>query len=111
MSIELDRERLLQKHNLEWIQRDLKATDMVIVCRPNLGKITSDYFILGGLIPYNLAEKVLSGEHISGVIENVWPEPTAYRSEITSGLIVWDSRKHSPKFLNRLWILLIFLPL
>ena len=81
MSIASDRERLLQKHNLEWIQRDLKATDMVIVCRPNLGKIRSDYFILGGLIPRNLAEKVLSGEHISDVIENVWPEPTAYRSD------------------------------
>ncbi len=81
MSIESDRERLLQKHNLEWIQRDLKATDMVIVCRPNLGKIRSDYFILGGVIPYNLAEEVLSGDHISDVIENVWPEPTAYRSD------------------------------
>lgn len=81
MSIESDRERLLQKHNLEWIRRDLKATDLLIVCRPNLEKIGSDYFILGGLIPYNLAEEVLSGEHISDVIENVWPEPTAYRSD------------------------------
>ncbi len=81
MSIASDRERLLQKHNLERIQRDLKATDMVIVYRPNLGKIRSDYFIHGGLIPYNLAEEVLSGEHISDVIENVWPEPTAYRSD------------------------------
>ena len=79
MSIEVDRERLLQKHNLERIQRDLKATDMVIVCRPNLGKIGSDYFILGGLIPYSLAEEILSGEHISDVIENVWPAPMAYR--------------------------------
>ncbi len=78
MSIVADRERLLQKHNLEWIQRDLKATEMVTVCRPNLGKIRSGYFILGGLIPYNLAEEVLSGEHISDVIQNVWPEPTAY---------------------------------
>ena len=81
MSIASDRERLLQKHNLKWIQRDLKATDMVIVCRPNLAKIRSDYFILGGLIPCNLAEEVLSGEYISDVIENVWPEPTAYRSD------------------------------
>ena len=81
MSIDTDRKRLLQKHNLEWTQRDLKATDMVIVCRPNLGKIRSDYFILGGLIPYNLAEEVLSGENISDVIENVWPEPMAYRSD------------------------------
>ena len=78
MSIEADQKRLLQKDNLEWIQRDLKATEMVTVCRPNLGKIRSDYFILGGLIPYNLAEEVLSGEHISDVIENVWAKPTAY---------------------------------
>ena len=78
MSIVADQERLLQKHNLERIQRDLKATDMVIVCRPNLGKIRSDYFILGGLIPANLVEKILSGEHTSDVIENVWAEPAAY---------------------------------
>ena len=81
MSIDTDRKRLLQKHNLEWIQRDLKATDMVIVYRPNLGKIRSDYFIFAGLIPYNLPEEVLSRENISDVIENVWPEPTAYRSD------------------------------
>ena len=81
MSIDTDRKRLLQKHNLEWIRRDLKATDMVIVCRPNLGKIRSGYFILGGLIPYNLPEEILSGENVSDVIENVWPEPTAYRSD------------------------------
>ena len=81
MSIVADRKRLSQEHNLEWIGQKLKATDMVIVCRPNLGKIRSGYFILGGLIPYNLAEEVLSGEHISDVIENVWPEPTAYRSD------------------------------
>ena len=30
------------------------------------------------MIPYNLAEEILSGEHISDVIENVWPEPAAY---------------------------------
>ncbi|RKU22123.1 hypothetical protein C6500_04900 [Candidatus Poribacteria bacterium] len=78
MSIDQDRERLAQKRNLDWIQRDLKATHIVTVCRPNLGKIRSDYFILGGLIPYNLAEEVLSGEHISDVIENVWAEPAAY---------------------------------
>ena len=38
MSIESDRERLLQKHNLERIRRDLKATEMVTVCRWNSGK-------------------------------------------------------------------------
>ena len=35
-------------------------------------------------------------------------ETTTEKSLITSGLIVWDGGKHLPKFLNRLWILLIF---
>ena len=78
MSIELDRERLAQKHNLEWIRRDLKATEMVTVYRWNPEDVKGDYFILGGLIPPKLVEEILSGEHISSVIENVWPEPAAY---------------------------------
>ena len=79
MSIDTDQERLFQKRNLEWIQRDLKATDMVTVCRWDLKNLRMDHFILGGLIPYNLAEEVLSREHISDVIENVWSAPMAYR--------------------------------
>ena len=79
MSIASDRERLLQKHNLEWIRRDLKATDMVTVVRWDLENLRQDYFILGGLIPPKLVEETLSGEHISSVIENVWAEPAAYR--------------------------------
>ena len=78
MSIELDRERLAQKHNLEWIRRDLKATEMVTVYRWNPEDVKGDYFILGGLIPPKLVEEILSGEHISSVIENVWPKPAAY---------------------------------
>ena len=78
MSIDQDRERLAQGHNLEWIRRDLKATDMVTVVRWDLENLRLDYFILGGLIPANLVEKILSGEHISDVIENVWAEPAAY---------------------------------
>ena len=80
MSIESDRKRLSQNHNLERIRRDLKATEMITVYRWNLENLRENYFILGGLIPVNLVEEILSGEHISGVIENVWPEPTAYRS-------------------------------
>ena len=79
MSIASDWERLSQKHNLEWIGRDLKATEMVTVVRWNLENLRQDYFILGGLIPSNLVEDILSGEHISDVIENVWSEPAAYR--------------------------------
>ena len=78
MSINQDRERLAQKHNLDRITRDLKATDMVTVVRWDLENLRLDYFILGGLIPANLVEKILSGEHISDVIENVWAEPAAY---------------------------------
>ena len=78
MSIDADRERLSQKRNLEWIRRDLKATEMVTVYRWNSEDVRGDYFILGGLIPPRLVEKILSGEYISSVIENVWPEPAAY---------------------------------
>ena len=81
MTIKSDRERLLQKHKLDWIRRDLKATEMVTVCRWNSENVKIDYFILGGLIPSNKVDEVLSEQHISGVIENVWPEPTAYRSD------------------------------
>ena len=35
-------------------------------------------FIFGGLIPRKLVSEILAGEHISDVIENVWPEPAAY---------------------------------
>ena len=73
MSIASDRERLSQAHNLEWIGRDPKVTEMVTVYRWNLEDIRGDYFILGGLIPTKLVEEILSGEHISSVIENVWP--------------------------------------
>lgn len=78
MSIESDRERLLQKHNLEWIRRELKATDMVTVYRWNPEDVRGNYFMLGGLIPPKLVEEILSGQHISDVIENVWAEPSAY---------------------------------
>ena len=79
MGVEKDRKRLTQDRNLEWIGRDLKATDMVTVYRWNSEKVRGDYFILGGLIPPNLVKKILyEGQHISSVIENVWPEPAAY---------------------------------
>ena len=78
MSINSDQKRLLQDHNLESIRRDLKANEMVTVYRWNPEDVKGDYFILGGLIPPQLVEEILSGEHISSVIENVWPEPMAY---------------------------------
>ena len=79
MSIDQDRERLAQKHNLEWIGRDWKPTHMVTVYRWNSENVRQDYFILSGLIPPNLVKDILSGQHISDSrIENVWPEPAAY---------------------------------
>lgn len=79
MSIDKDRERLSEKNNLEWIRRDPKATDMITVYRWNPEDVRGDYFILGGLIPTDLVEEILAGKHISSVVENVWPEPAAYR--------------------------------
>ena len=78
MSIESDRERLSQKHNLEEIRRDWKATEMVTVYWCPQENIKNLCFIFGGLIPRKLVAEILAGEHISGVIENVWPEPAAY---------------------------------
>ena len=81
MSIDTDRERLLQKRNLEWIRRNIKATEMVTVYWCPQESIKRHCFIFGGLIPSNLVEAILSGQHLSDVIENVWPEPAAYPSE------------------------------
>ena len=57
MSIESDRERLLQKHNLEQIRR-AKATEMVTVYRKMGSPL--DYFIFCALIPPDQIEQVLS---------------------------------------------------
>lgn len=78
MGIDADRRQLSQARNLEWIGRELRTTDMVTVYRWNSEDVRGSYFILGGLIPSNLVQDILSGEHISDVIENVWPEPAAY---------------------------------
>ena len=63
MSIDKDRERLLQKHNLEWVRRDPKATEMVTVYR-QMGS-PRDYFIFCALIPPDQIEGILSDEHMS----------------------------------------------
>ncbi|MDE0425810.1 MAG: hypothetical protein OXN25_13175 [Candidatus Poribacteria bacterium] len=67
MSIVADRERLSQTHNLEWIRRDLKATEMVTVYRWDQGvekKRHIDYFILSELVPQDQIEQVLSEARI-----------------------------------------------
>ena len=78
MSIDAARKQLSHARNLAWIGRELRTTDMVTVYRWDSKDVRGNYFILGGLIPSNLVQDILSGEHISNVIENVWPEPTAY---------------------------------
>lgn len=79
MSIDTDRERLLQKRPLEWIRSDWKATSMITVYRWNPENVRQDYFILSGLIPPNMVREILDEKrHISRVIENVSPEPMAY---------------------------------
>ena len=61
MGIESGRKRLSQVHNLEWIGRDLKATNMVAVVRWNLENLRQDYFILGGLIPVKARKEIKRG--------------------------------------------------
>ncbi len=61
MSIESDRERLFQKHNLEWIRRE-KAIDMVTVYRQM--ESPRDYFIFSDLIPPDQIEQVLSEANV-----------------------------------------------
>ena len=85
MSIDTDRERLLQKRPLEWIRSDWKATSMITVYRWDPENVRKDYFILAGLIPPNMVREILEEKrHISSVIENVWPEPMAYCPSVES---------------------------
>ncbi len=61
MSIESERERLLQKHNLERIRQE-KATDMVTVYRQM--ESPRDYFIFCALIPPDQIEQELSETNV-----------------------------------------------
>ena len=77
MNIESDRDRLSQKHNLDWIGRKLKSTDMVTVYR-QMGS-PRDYFIFSALIPLDQIECILSDEHMSsGDPETMNGMPAAY---------------------------------
>ena len=86
MSIESDRERLSQAHNLEWIGRKLKATDMVTVYRRNPMVVRDDYFILSGLISLEQVEQVLSDARIDNMeIESSCGMPDAFDCEAKDG--------------------------
>ena len=79
MSIESDRERLLQEERLQWMRQDLKANDMVTVYR-QMGD-SLDYFIFSALIPPDQIEYILSNEHMGSVDpENMDSMPAAYCS-------------------------------
>ena len=60
MSIEADRERLSQKHNLEEMQRKLRLTDMVTVFQIDRDNLYHKRFIYSALIPDNQIEEALS---------------------------------------------------
>ena len=86
MSIDVDRERLSQKHNLEWVQRDLKATEMVTVYRRNPMIVRDGYFILSALIPPEQVEQVLSDTRIDSMeIESSSSMPDTFDCEAKGG--------------------------
>ena len=86
MSIESDRERLLQKHNLERIRRDPKATEMVTVYRRNSMEVRDNYFIFSALIPPEQVEQVLSDTKIDGMeIESSGSMPDTFNCETKDG--------------------------
>ncbi len=82
MSIESDRERLSQTHNLERIGRKLKATDMVTVYRRNPMVVKDDYSILSALIPPEQVEQVLSDTRVDDMeIESSGSMPDTFDCE------------------------------
>ena len=60
MSLEVERERLSQKHNLEEMRRKLRLTDMVTVFQIDRDNLYHERFIYSALIPDNQIEKALS---------------------------------------------------
>lgn len=60
MSIDQDRERLAQKHNLEEMRRELRLTDMITVFQIDRDNLYHDRSIYSALIPDNQIEEALS---------------------------------------------------
>ena len=60
MSIDKDRKRLAQKHNLEETRRKLRLTDMVTVFQIDTDNLYHQRFIYSALIPDNQIEEALS---------------------------------------------------
>ena len=60
MSIDKDRKRLAQKHNLEEMRRKLRLTDMVTVFQIDTDNLYHQRFIYSALIPDNQIEEALS---------------------------------------------------
>ena len=60
MSIESDRERLAQKHNLEEMRRELRLNDMITVFQIDRDNLYHERLIYSALIPDNQIEEALS---------------------------------------------------
>ena len=62
MSTDLDRKRLSQTKRLEWLQRDLKMTEMVTVSFSDIDGF-HNYGIYCALIPLDRIDQVLSSSN------------------------------------------------
>ena len=60
MSIDQDRKRLAQKHNLEEMRRELRLNDMITVFQIDRDNLYHERFIYSALIPDNQIEEALS---------------------------------------------------
>ena len=67
---------LSQEHTLERIRQHYEDSDLITVYRLGEGYPNYGYFVLCGLIPLTLVEKMLSDKtYIGKVIEDVWVKP------------------------------------
>ena len=69
MSIDADREKLLQAQNWEKIRREPQPFEMITVYKPINGRTPIDCFIYCALIPPNQVEEILSETKISDALE------------------------------------------
>ena len=69
MSIDADREKLLQAQNWEKIRREPQPFEIITVYKPINGRTPIDCFIYCALIPPNQVEEILSETKISDALE------------------------------------------
>lgn len=88
MSIDLDRERLLQVNKLEQIRRNPKATDMIPVYRwvRDEKYNYTEHFFLCALIPPNQVERMLSDTSVDNFeADALYGMPSAFESVTENG--------------------------